>query len=270
MDRATEAAAHDLAEIRRLVEGMSALVNSEHQLELEKQQKLLQQQQKHLLEQQQQEEAERQSLLKQKQKEKMEQRIQQQNIRIEPKLAQPVDSFKPIKESPDKKSDTQSLPSPQQTNITNDSPNPSSQQQQNTTNQPLMQLPIANGIIIEVTHLGFTRTLYFQLSPEATIEPLIAWLRLSFGDHSISGMVLQYKGVDGLWKCLLNRDDSLKRVLSQSLKNNTILQMRVPREQDLLSSGYTDKRLLALTDKSTNITENPQPIQTTSTGENQE
>lgn len=30
-------------------------------------------------------------------------------------------------------------------------------------------------------------------------------------------------------------DDSLKRVLKQSLKNNTMLQMRVPREQDLLS-----------------------------------
>lgn len=40
---------------------------------------------------------------------------------------------------------------------------------------------------------------------DATIEPLVAWLRLSFNDSSISGMVLQYKGVDGLWKCLLNR-----------------------------------------------------------------
>lgn len=67
-------------------------------------------------------------------------------------------------------------------------------------------------------------------------------------------MVLQYKGFDGLWKCLLNSklchdskmgkletrhfyigDDSLKRVLKQNLKNNTILQMRVPCEQDLLS-----------------------------------
>ena len=28
---------------------------------------------------------------------------------------------------------------------------------------------------------------------------------LSFGDAAISGMVLQYKGFDGLWKCLLNR-----------------------------------------------------------------
>ncbi|KAG2231643.1 hypothetical protein INT48_008237 [Thamnidium elegans] len=112
-----------------------------------------------------------------------------------------------------------------------------------------------NGIIIEVNHLSFTRTLYFQLSPDATIEPLVAWLKLSFQDNSISGMVLQYKGFDGLWKCLLNRDDSLKRVLKQSLKNNTMLQMRVPREQDLLSSGYTDKRLLALTTRPT--TSNP-------------
>lgn len=70
---------------------------------------------------------------------------------------------------------------------------------------------------------------------DATIEPLVAWLKLSFQDNSISGMVLQYKGFDGLWKCLLNRDDSLKRVLKQSLKNHTMLQMRVPREQDLLS-----------------------------------
>lgn len=30
-------------------------------------------------------------------------------------------------------------------------------------------------------------------------------------------------------------DDSLKRVLKQSLKNTIMLQMRVPREQDLLS-----------------------------------
>ena len=40
---------------------------------------------------------------------------------------------------------------------------------------------------------------------DATIEPLITGLRLSFNDNSISGMVLQYKGFDGLWKCLLNR-----------------------------------------------------------------
>lgn len=39
---------------------------------------------------------------------------------------------------------------------------------------------------------------------DATIEPLVTGLRLSFNDNSISGMVLQYKGFDGLWKCLLN------------------------------------------------------------------
>ncbi|KAI9033808.1 hypothetical protein CLU79DRAFT_725538 [Phycomyces nitens] len=113
-------------------------------------------------------------------------------------------------------------------------------------NIPTMAIPTA-GIIVEVNHLLFNRTSYFQLAPDATIEPLIAWLRLSFTDHSISGMVLQYKGFDGLWKCLLNRDDSLKRILKQSLKATSMLQMRVPREQDLLSSGYTDRRLLALT-----------------------
>jgi hypothetical protein len=42
------------------------------------------------------------------------------------------------------------------------------------------------------------------LLADATIEPLVAWLKLSFQDNSISGMVLQYKGFDGLWKCLLN------------------------------------------------------------------
>jgi hypothetical protein len=83
---------------------------------------------------------------------------------------------------------------------------------------------------------------------------MIAWLRLSFVDSAISGMVLQYKGFDGLWKCLLNRkldnenlgciiyqvigDDSLRRILKQSMKGNTMLQMRVPREQDLLSVKY--------------------------------
>ncbi|ORZ18081.1 hypothetical protein BCR42DRAFT_413113 [Absidia repens] len=121
--------------------------------------------------------------------------------------------------------------------------NQSSQQQQ----KQQATLPV-NGIVIEVNHLFFNKTLYFQLSLDATIEPLVTWLRLSFNDSSVSGMVLQYKGADGLWKCLLNRDDSLKRVLNQSFKSNTtLLQMRVPREQDLLSSGYTDRRLLALT-----------------------
>jgi hypothetical protein len=47
--------------------------------------------------------------------------------------------------------------------------------------------------------------IYIHTIEDATIEPMIAWLRLSFGDSAISGMVLQYKGFDGLWKCLLNR-----------------------------------------------------------------
>lgn len=105
----------------------------------------------------------------------------------------------------------------------------------------------------------FIKRAYFCYIADATIEPLVAWLKLSFGDSSISGMVLQYKGFDGLWKCLLNSmwlllllfmdscitnvffyvgDDSLKRVLKQSLKNNAMLQMRVPREQDLLSVSF--------------------------------
>ncbi|CAO3629864.1 unnamed protein product [Cunninghamella blakesleeana] len=132
--------------------------------------------------------------------------------------------------------------------IPNTNQNQSLNQSQNQKSQ--IALP-TNSIVIEVNHLFFNRTLYFQLSLDATIEPLVAWLRLSFNDSSISGMVLQYKGVDGLWKCLLNRDDSLKRVLNQSLKSKVaILHMRVPREEDLLSSGYTDRRLLALTKSS--------------------
>ncbi|KAG2183344.1 hypothetical protein INT43_006349 [Umbelopsis isabellina] len=98
----------------------------------------------------------------------------------------------------------------------------------------------ANAVVIEVEHTILNRTLYFSLMrkyqhSEATIEPMINWLRLSFGDASISGMVLQYKGLDGLWKCLLNRDDSLKRILLQTLKGGVILKMRVPRAQDLQS-----------------------------------
>lgn len=50
---------------------------------------------------------------------------------------------------------------------------------------------------------------------------MIAWLRLSFVDSAISGMVLQYKGFDGLWKCLLNRkfegEDSDMRRIAQVL-----------------------------------------------------
>ncbi|KAI9485471.1 MAG: hypothetical protein EXX96DRAFT_9563 [Benjaminiella poitrasii] len=76
---------------------------------------------------------------------------------------------------------------------------------------------------------------------------MVAWLRLTYQDAGVSGMVLQYKGFDGLWKCLLNRDDSLRRILRQSMKGNAILQMRIPRKEDLVASGYTDRRLLALT-----------------------
>ncbi|KAI8384490.1 uncharacterized protein BYT42DRAFT_562694 [Radiomyces spectabilis] len=119
---------------------------------------------------------------------------------------------------------------------------------QNSGARPEYNPPqLNNSIVVEVHHLGLIRTLYFQITVDATIESLIAWLRLSFQDPDISGMVLQYKGFDGLWKCLLNRDDSLKRILKQNLKANSILYIRVPQEQDLLNSGYTDRRLLALT-----------------------
>ncbi|KAL0136892.1 hypothetical protein V8B55DRAFT_1590735 [Mucor lusitanicus] len=190
MDRATEAAANDLAEVRKLIEERSQSFSP---------------QQTH----------------------------QQQ---------QPAEQSVP----PQPQADTTAQQ--QQSNNTNTT---------TTTTTTTAQTP-PNGVIIEVNHLSFIRTLYFQLSPDATIEPLVAWLKLSFQDNSISGMVLQYKGFDGLWKCLLNRDDSLKRVLKQSLKNHTMLQMRVPREQDLLSSGYTDKRLLALTTRPTLI--DPQAV----------
>ncbi|KAI9276434.1 hypothetical protein BY458DRAFT_505880 [Sporodiniella umbellata] len=70
---------------------------------------------------------------------------------------------------------------------------------------PMTQAIPTAGIIVEVNHITYNRTFYFQLSPEATIEPLIGWLRITFQDPTISGMVLQYKGFDGLWKCLLNR-----------------------------------------------------------------
>ncbi|KAI7899190.1 uncharacterized protein BX663DRAFT_521743 [Cokeromyces recurvatus] len=223
MDRVSEAAAHDLAEVRKLVEGMNALVNSQQKIESEKQQKLL----------------------KQKQKAQQKQRARRESLTpqhvVSPECKNELQQHDPIIQ-----------PSSQDMSSNDHSPQSSGQQKQIANDQPTMQLPMTNGVIIEVTHLGFTRTLYFQLSLETTIEPLIAWLRLSFWDNSISGMVLQYKGFDGLWKCLLNRDDSLKRILKQSLKNNVILQMRVPREQDLLSSGYTDKRLLVLTSKMIN------------------
>ncbi|KAI9004879.1 hypothetical protein CLU79DRAFT_782179 [Phycomyces nitens] len=201
MDRASDTAAHDLAEVRKLIEGMNALVNSQ----------AIQQQQQ-----------QRQGQLP---------------------LSLPDTSYvPPVPSHPAQES--QLAPSPG--SRVQDGPLygvpdiPAPQPPQPTA------LP-TNGTIVEVTHLLFNRTLYFQLTPDATIEPLITWLRVSFNDHSISGMVLQYKGFDGLWKCLLNRDDSLKRILKQSLKGPSMLQMRVPREEDLLSSGYTDRRLLALT-----------------------
>ncbi|KAI9285770.1 hypothetical protein BC943DRAFT_32214 [Umbelopsis sp. AD052] len=78
-----------------------------------------------------------------------------------------------------------------------------SHDQEVSSDKTIDPLP-GNTIIIEVAHNILDRTLYFSLMPEATIEPLISWLRVSFADPSISGMVLQYKGFDGLWKCLLN------------------------------------------------------------------
>ncbi|KAI7861552.1 hypothetical protein BDF14DRAFT_1867750 [Spinellus fusiger] len=207
MDRASDTAAHDLAEVRKLIEGMNALVNSQ----------AIQQQQQ-----------QRQG--------------QHPLTHTEPTFA--------AQETP--------LPTPTTTPAATAAATAAAAA---TTTAPRAQegplysvpdippptaLP-TNGTIIEVAHLLFNRTLYFQLTSDATIEPLITWLRVSFSDHSISGMVLQYKGFDGLWKCLLNRDDSLKRILKQSLKGQSMLQMRVPREEDLLSSGYTDRRLLALT-----------------------
>jgi hypothetical protein len=69
----------------------------------------------------------------------------------------------------------------------------------------------------------------------ATIELLVTWLKLSFQSNLTSGMVLQFKGFNGLWRYLLNRYNPLKRVLKQSLKNYTIFQMKVSREQNLLS-----------------------------------
>ncbi|KAI8642616.1 hypothetical protein BD408DRAFT_416227 [Parasitella parasitica] len=282
MDRATEAAANDLAEVRKLIEGMNALVNSQQQqqqhqqqlqmqqqqqLELEKQNKLLleqqqQRQQQLLLQQQQQHQLfQQQQLLQQAQQQQQQQPAHLINSNTNSTQGWPSQSTPQNDGSAER---PQSF-SPQQTHQQQQQQQQQQQTQQadataqvqanNTKTAATAQAP-PSGVIIEVNHLGFTRTLYFQLSPDATIEPLIAWLKLSFQDNSISGMVLQYKGFDGLWKCLLNRDDSLKRVLKQSLKNQTMLQIRVPREQDLLSSGYTDKRLLALTTRPTLIDPN--------------
>ncbi|ORX54524.1 hypothetical protein DM01DRAFT_1335660 [Hesseltinella vesiculosa] len=106
----------------------------------------------------------------------------------------------------------------------------------------------ADVMLLDICHLVLGRTLYVEIQTvNATIEPLVAWLQNSFNDSSISGMVLQYKGMDGLWKCLLNRDDSLNRMLKQAMKKNVpMLYMRIPRQEELLSSGYKDRRLLAL------------------------
>jgi len=163
-------AAHDLAQVRKLIEGMNALVNSS---------------QSHLQQQQQ--------------------------------KAEPAEPSIPVT--------TESAPQSTMTNTSMaDTSNPLYNMSQLTT--PL------NAIIVEVNHLVFNRTLFFSLTrkvtltylsaqvtfsthtkffflflltADATIEPLITWLRLSFDDPNISGMVLQYKGQDSLWKCLLNR-----------------------------------------------------------------
>ncbi|KAG2187191.1 hypothetical protein INT44_004863 [Umbelopsis vinacea] len=164
--------AHDLAQVRKLIDGMNALVKSHSKLQQQKQ------------------------------------------------------------------SSTQDSPTQPDAANSETSKMSNSHDQEVSSDKTIDPLP-GNTIIIEVAHN--------ILDPEATIEPLISWLRVSFADPSISGMVLQYKGFDGLWKCLLNRDDSLKRILKQALKAGSMMQMRVPRAQDLLSSGYSDKRLLDLT-----------------------
>ncbi|KAL7319584.1 hypothetical protein PS15m_002711 [Mucor circinelloides] len=271
MDRASEAAANDLAEVRKLIEGMNALVNSQ----IQQQQQQAQQQQLHLQfpeypthEQQQQQEAALMAATLAAATE------HQHYLNVSPS---PSPSLSP-QQTLNSTVDTSQL---EQSNAVNEkareesfnntatepvkpqeasksiTPPPSTQQQTTDTavasaasaaNAPIYSAPLPQaGVIVEVIHLTFNRVLYFQLAEDVTIEPMIAWLRLSYQDAAISGMVLQYKGFDGLWKCLLNRDDSLKRILKQSMKGNTMLQMRVPREQDLLSSGYTDRRLLALT-----------------------
>ncbi|KAG0173810.1 hypothetical protein DFQ28_008110 [Apophysomyces sp. BC1034] len=208
MDRATEAAAHDLAEVRKLIEGMNALVNSQ----------ALQQQQ-----QQQQTDHSTPSTL--------------------PSFPSAETSY--VHQETNEAAFVAAATAAAAAAAAANNTATSSPAAANATNTPSTEY--SQGVIVEVNHLMFNRTLYFQLAPDATIEPLITWLRMSFSDNSISGMVLQYKGSDELWKCLLNRDDSLKRILKQTLKGTNMLQMRVPREQDLLSSGYTDRRLLALT-----------------------
>lgn len=249
MDRATEAAASNLAEVRKLIESMTALVSSQQQQQ--QQQQLLQKQKELQFEQQQQEKEQ----AKQEKKDIppiQQQQQQQKQQQKEPQLSTTTPLPQNTMQNWSSNTNSNNLySSSQQANAnTNNEINNKIQNTSATASAPpIMQALPTAGIIVEVNHVVYSRTFYFQLSPEATIEPLVTWLRLTFQDPSISGMVLQYKGFDGLWKCLLNRDDSLKRVLKQNLKNNTILQMRVPCEQDLLSSGYTDKRLLALTTK---------------------
>ncbi|ORE19822.1 hypothetical protein BCV71DRAFT_95983 [Rhizopus microsporus] len=278
MDRATEAAASDLAEVRKLIESMNALVSSQQQQQqqqqqlLQKQKELQQQQQRQQQLQQspppppqqsqspqkQQEEEER-NLTKEESKEAPlahNQQLHQQSLhhhhqqQQQPQETQLNPSLMPQGTTQNWSANTNTqYAAPTFSHVNTTTTTTHDAKAQNTSVPPMAQALPTAGVIVEVSHITYSRTYYFQLSPEATIEPLIAWLRLTFQDPTISGMVLQYKGFDGLWKCLLNRDDSLKRVLKQNLKNNTILQMRVPCEQDLLSSGYTDKRLLALTTK---------------------
>ncbi|KAI8335485.1 hypothetical protein BC941DRAFT_430458 [Chlamydoabsidia padenii] len=267
MERDT--AAHDLAEVRKLIDSMNSLVNQQQQ----QQQQQQKQQQEQLKQQQQQQDQEQkrneQELLKQQRSTTTDKYPAETTSGTTPRIhnSLPANKLPPLTQdnaaaflaamaaaaaaAAANSQQQQQQQSSQATTTHQSTPEnkPASPTQQHSTNQQKQSTnPPSNGIVIEVTHLFFNRTLYFQLSLDATIEPLVAWLRLSFNDNSVSGMVLQYKGTDGLWKCLLNRDDSLKRVLNQSLKSNTtILYMRVPREQDLLSSGYTDRRLLALT-----------------------
>ncbi|KAI8087183.1 hypothetical protein BDF21DRAFT_450360, partial [Thamnidium elegans] len=265
MDRASEAAANDLAEVRKLIEGMNALVNSQ----MQQQQQQLQHAEYPNTMQQQQQQQDAAALMA-----TIAAVAQQNNHNPQSTPPVPTNAHTTTTNTPTTTTTTAATPSINNNtlNTPEQSPQPTTALNTNNTDtsSTATASPTANaetnaspsqqaetqiysnpapqaGVIIEVTHLSYNRTLYFQLTQDATIEPMIAWLRLSFTDSAISGMVLQYKGFDGLWKCLLNRDDSLRRILKQSMKGNTMLQMRVPREQDLLSSGYTDRRLLALT-----------------------
>ncbi|RUS17256.1 hypothetical protein BC937DRAFT_90209 [Endogone sp. FLAS-F59071] len=204
MDRATEAAAHDLAEVRKLIEGMNTLVHT-HQATLSA-----------------------------------------NNNPVAPQPQSQTDATQEGLVTGDAAAAQAKL---NNTVNNGDRTTAIGGEAGSAVATPATGTAPGVTIIVEVNHLALGRTLYFSLAPDATIEPLVTWLRISFDDSSISGMVLQYKGFDGLWKCLLNRDDSLKRILKQSHKGNNIVQLRVPREADLLSSGYTDKRLLALTTK---------------------